>query len=266
VQTSEGKAILRQALSCHVPPEILARTKQGFSAPDASWFRGESIDYINRLLRDLGDHSAYEVFRGVFDHWPGHLEQREDYVNASLYFELKTFLHGLLVVEDKLSMAHSLETRVPFLDNKLVEFAVGLPASLKVPALAQVLAVDENTIGKRQLLEVERADGKAVLREAMQRVLPPAAAQREKQGFSAPDASWFRGESIEYLNRLLRDPKARIYEFVEPAYVERILEEHTSGRINRRLLIWSLLSFEWWCRSFLESFPARTQGELYALV
>lgn len=218
------------------------------------------------VLRELGDHSAYEVFRGVFEGWPGELDGRDDYLNASLYFELKTFLHGLLVVEDKLSMAHSLETRVPFLDNELVEFAVRLPPALKVPVLAQAVSVDENAIGKRLLPEVARADGKAVLRHAMERVLPDAAATRQKQGFSAPDASWFRGESIEYLNRLLRDPKARIYEFFEPAYVERILDEHTSGRINRRLLIWSLLSFEWWCRSFLESFPARTQGELFAVV
>jgi asparagine synthase (glutamine-hydrolysing) len=128
------------------------------------------------------------------------------------------------------------------------------------------LSVDENLPGKRQLFEAERNQGKAVLRDAMQRVLPGAAAHRGKQGFSAPDASWFRGESIEYLNRLLRDPKARIYEFLDPGYVQRVLDEHTSGRVNRRLLIWSLLSFEWWCRSFLESFPARTRGELYALV
>jgi asparagine synthase (glutamine-hydrolysing) len=227
----------------------------------------EKGDLFNgTVLRELGDHSAFDVFQGVFDEWPGGLDSREGYLNGSLYFELKTFLHGLLVVEDKLSMAHSLETRVPFLDNELVDFALRLPPALKVPALALAVSVDENAIGKRQLLEVDRADGKAILREAMQRVLPEAAAQRNKQGFSAPDASWFRGESIEYLNRLLRDPKARIYEFFEPAYVARILDEHTSGRINRRLLIWSLLSFEWWCRSFLESFPARTQGELYALV
>lgn len=222
--------------------------------------------FNDAVLRELGDHSAYDVFRGVFDGWSGTLESRDDYLNASLYFELKTFLHGLLVVEDKLSMAHSLETRVPFLDNELVDFALGLPVSLKVPALAASMSVDENVIGKRRLLEARRADGKAVLREAMERVLPAVAAKRQKQGFSAPDASWFRGESIAYLNRLLRDPKARIYEFVDPAYVERVLEEHTSGRVNRRLLIWSLLSLEWWCRSFLESFPARTQGELYALV
>lgn len=227
----------------------------------------EKNDLFNGAVqRELGDHSAYEVFRGVFDGWPGRLDRREDYLNASLYFELKTFLHGLLVVEDKLSMAHSLETRVPFLDNRLVEFALKLPVSLKVPALSAGVDVDENLAGKRLLFQEERNQGKAVLRETMRRVLPLTAATREKQGFSAPDASWFRGESIEYLNRLLRDPKARIYEFLEPAYVERILDEHTSGRINHRLLIWSLLSFEWWCRSFLESFPARTQGELYALV
>jgi asparagine synthase (glutamine-hydrolysing) len=218
------------------------------------------------VLRQLGDHSSYDVFRAAFDGWPGGFESRDDYLNASLYFELKTFLHGLLVVEDKLSMAHSLETRVPFLDNELVEFALSLPAALKVPALATALSVDENVAGKRHLFEAQRNDGKVVLRQAMQRVLPPGASSRTKQGFSAPDASWFRGESIEYLNRLLRDPKARIYEFLEPAYVERVLDDHTSGRVNRRLLIWSLLSFEWWCRSFLEAFPAHTQGELYALV
>jgi asparagine synthase (glutamine-hydrolysing) len=235
------------------------------------WQRLVSDDEKPKLFtpavqRELGDHSSYEVFRGVFDGWPGRLDNREDYLNASLYFELKTFLHGLLVVEDKLSMAHSLETRVPFLDNQLVEFALGLPAALKVPALSAALDVDENLAGKRLLYEAERNEGKAVLRETMKRVLPPVAAGRKKQGFSAPDASWFRGESIEYLNRLLRDPKARIYEFVEPAYVGRILDEHTSGRINHRLLIWSLLSLEWWCRSFLESFAARTEGELYAFV
>jgi asparagine synthase (glutamine-hydrolysing) len=226
----------------------------------------KNLLFNDSVSRELTDHSPYEVFRGVFDGWPGRLDSRDDYLNASLYFELKTFLHGLLVVEDKLSMAHSLETRVPFLDNELVEFALGLPPSLKIPALAAALSVDENLPGKRLLFEAERNQGKAVLRDAMQRVLPQAAAKRDKQGFSAPDASWFRGESIEYLNRLLRDPRARIYEFLQPAYVERMLDEHTSGRVNRRLLIWSLLSFEWWCRSFLESFPARTHGELYALV
>jgi asparagine synthase (glutamine-hydrolysing) len=85
----------------------------------------------------------------------------------------------------------------------------------------------------------------------MARIIPTDVTDRAKQGFSAPDASWFRGESIDYINRLLRDRRAMIYEFLEPAFVAEVLDDHTSGSHNRRLLIWSLLSFEWWCRTFL---------------
>jgi len=82
----------------------------------------------------------------------------------------------------------------------------------------------------------------------MAKAVPAHVTGRRKQGFSAPDASWFRGESIDYINRLLRSPDARIYEFLEPAYVNRSLDEHSSGQINHRLLIWSLLSLEWWAQ------------------
>jgi asparagine synthase (glutamine-hydrolysing) len=85
----------------------------------------------------------------------------------------------------------------------------------------------------------------------MARLIPEDITQRAKQGFSAPDASWFRGESIDYVRRLLLDPKARIYEYLNPAYVQARLDEHISGDVNRRLFIWSLLSFEWWLRKFL---------------
>ena len=74
---------------------------------------------------------------------------------------------------------------------------------------------------------------------------------RAKQGFSAPDASWFRGESIDYVNHLLGARQARVHDFIEPNYIARVLDEHTSGRINHRLLIWSLLCFEWWLRKFV---------------
>jgi asparagine synthase (glutamine-hydrolysing) len=87
----------------------------------------------------------------------------------------------------------------------------------------------------------------------MRRLIPEDVTRRAKQGFSAPDASWFRGESIDYINRLLRNPHALIYEFLTPASVAGVLEDHCSGRVNRRLMIWSLLSFEWWCRTFLMS-------------
>jgi asparagine synthase (glutamine-hydrolysing) len=201
--------------------------------------------------RQIGGHSTFEVFRDVFTTWPGQFQEHGDYVNASLYFELKTFLHGLLLVEDKVSMAHSLETRLPFLDNELVEFAMRVPVHYKLRDLERTVYMDENLPGKRWLYALQTNDGKAVLRQAMTRLIPQEITERTKQGFSAPDASWFRGESRDYINRLLRDPRAMLYEFLTPAYVAGVLDEHCAGRVNRRLLIWSLLSFEWWCRCFL---------------
>ena len=213
---------------------------------------GERSELFNdETRRQIGDHSAYDVFRGVFDGWRNGFETIEERVNASLYFELKTFLHGLLVVEDKLSMAHSLETRVPFLDEQLVELALRISPRAKLANLSGTSRVDENTVGKRLLYESSTADGKLVLRNAMATLLPSSITGRHKTGFSAPDASWFRGESIDYINRLLRDPRAEIYHFLSRSSVERTLDEHCSGRVNHRLLIWSLLSFEWWCRIFL---------------
>src|SRR5262249_14156041 len=110
--------------------------------------------------RAISDHSTFDVFRGVFPEGIP-LETPADRVNASLHFELKTFLHGLLVVEDKVSMAHSLESRVPFLDNDLVDFACRLPPSFKLRDITQRLAsVDENEPGKRLQYNSQTQDGK----------------------------------------------------------------------------------------------------------
>jgi asparagine synthase (glutamine-hydrolysing) len=207
--------------------------------------------FLPATRRQISDHSTFDVFRDVFKGYVGSFQNNEDYVNASLYFELKTFLHGLLLVEDKISMAHSLETRVPFLDDDLVEFAVRIPAAHKLRTLDKTVRIDENNPSKRQLSEFETSEGKKVLRQAMNRFIPPEVTERAKQGFSAPDASWFRGESIDYINRLLRNDKARIYDYLEPRYVGDVLDQHCSGKANRRLLIWSFLSLEWWLRQYL---------------
>jgi asparagine synthase (glutamine-hydrolysing) len=203
--------------------------------------------------RDLGDHSAFDVFRDVFRGVSETCKTNEDYINACLYFELKTFLHGLLVVEDKLSMAHSLETRVPFLDDDLVDFALRVPVRYKLRNLAGAIRSDENLPGTNKFQVSQTNDGKMILRKAMGRLIPTEISDRNKQGFSAPDASWFRGESIDYINRLLRNPRASLYELVEPAYVADVLDQHCSGKVNRRLLIWSFLCLEWWLRQFFAS-------------
>jgi asparagine synthase (glutamine-hydrolysing) len=204
------------------------------------------------VRRGISVRTPFDVFRSVFDEWHGDFRTNEDYLNASLYFEFKTFLHGLLVVEDKLSMAHGLETRVPFLDDDLVAFVTHMPSSLKLRAAPAHVTVDENVPGKRRLYEMQTNDGKMVLRQAMARLIPSEVTERAKQGFSAPDASWFRGESIEYIKNLLGNRHARVYEYLQPDFVRAKLDEHTSGQANHRLFIWSLLSFEWWCRTFLK--------------
>ena len=194
-----------------------------------------------------------DIFRDVFSTRAGELTRPEDYINHSLYFEIKTFLHGLLVVEDKLSMAHSLETRVPFLDNDLVDFAMRLPVSLKLANLQEVIRINENEPGHKPNQFFQRTrDGKLALRTVMSRHIPAEIADSEKQGFSAPDASWFKGESIDYVRREILDRRANIYEYLDRDTVRVLVDDHLEGRQNRRLLIWSLLSFEWWLKKYLQ--------------
>jgi asparagine synthase (glutamine-hydrolysing) len=201
---------------------------------------------------DVRDVWTRDIFRGVFRERPGRLEGVEDSINQSLGFEARTFLHGLLVVEDKLSMAHGLETRVPFLDNDLVDFAVQVPVRLKVRASIDVFRIDENSPGDKGSLYNRRTrDGKVLLRRMMERYVPPEITGSEKQGFSAPDASWFRGESIDYVRRILFDEKARIFDYLDAGAVRKLVDDHLNGTSNRRLFIWSLLNFEQWCKVFL---------------
>ena len=200
--------------------------------------------------------STRDIFRNVFSGRTLEFTRPEDYINHSLYFEAKTFLHGLLLVEDKVSMAHGLETRVPFLDNDLVDLAMKIPVRLKLGNLAEVIRLNENEPGPKTAKYFERTrDGKLILRKAMERYIPTEVTTRIKQGFSAPDASWFKGESIDYVRRRLFNPKARIYQFLGREAVQRLVNEHVEGRQNRRLLIWSLLSVEEWCEQFLEKSP-----------
>ena len=84
------------------------------------------------IWEDVKDVWTRDIFRDVFRHYKNQFDAPEDSINHSLYFEAKTFLHSLLIVEDKLSMAHSMETRVPFMDNDLVDFAMKCPVKLKL--------------------------------------------------------------------------------------------------------------------------------------
>ena len=192
---------------------------------------------------DVKDVWTRDIFRDVFANHDNELKRPEDYINHSLYFEAKTFLHGLFVIEDKLSMAHSLETRVPFMDNDLVDFAMQCPVSLKLNNLAEVVRINENEAGdKQQTFFKKTKDGKQILRDVMKSYIPTEITDNEKQGFSAPDASWFRGESIEFVRNKLMGTDAKIFNFLDKETTQRLVNEHLSGIQNRRLLIWSLLN------------------------
>lgn len=192
-----------------------------------------------------------DIFRDVFQQKASELTTPEDYINHSLYFEAKTFLHGLLVVEDKLSMAHSLESRVPFLDNDLVDFAMRCPVALKLNNIKEVVRLNENEPGNKTSSYFQKTkDGKQILRDVMGRYIPEDISKAEKQGFSAPDASWFKGDSINFVEQCLLTGTPRLDQFFDHSSYRKYVQQHMAGQENRRLLIWSLLSTEQYLKTF----------------
>lgn len=215
----------------------------------------EQADFFQKGVLDATatDATPFEIFAGIFQNNDRlRYETVEDHIGNSLYFEAKTFLQGLLVVQDRVSAAHGVEERVPFLDNDLVDFAMKVPVRHKLGNLTEMRHLDENEYQKQRKAHALFGDGKTVLREAMRGLLPPEVVRRPKQGFSSPEGSWYRTEASAYVQRMLLENSRPAYcGFIAPAYVRRVVEEHVSGKVNHRLLIWSLLCFEHWCQIFL---------------
>jgi len=213
------------------------------------WKRLVNNKQLNQMFQPIADKTnnvwTRDIFANVFK---SHKlsSSPEEYVNHSLYFEAKTFLHGLLVVEDKLSMAHSLETRVPFLDNDLVDFSQKIPVRFKLENLDNVVKMNENEIGKLQ----KTNDGKVILRKAMKSYIPEDIQSAVKQGFSSPDQSWFKGDSIKYVKERLLNSEAKIFNSMDKTTTQKLIAEHLNGDQNRRLFIWSLLNFEEWIETY----------------
>ncbi len=228
-------------------------------APDGNDFEKRAFRYWHRLLsperlpeifsgdlrpRLAGARERFgEMLRGAPEP-DGRLDRVGNMLRRAFYIDYTTFLHGLLVIEDRLSSAHSLEARVPFLDNDLAACALSIPPSHKVDV--------ENTRRKRNDAHMETADGKQVLRRAMERFLPPEYTQQKKQGFSPPDANWYRGPSMDYIKEILFDERTLARPWFDQGGVKRTLDEHFNGQHNHRLLIWSLLSLEWLQRHFVD--------------
>ena len=211
------------------------------------WHRLLPNKSLHQLFKPIHDEVSHvwtrDIFAGVFGRQNMQPKTPTDFINLSLEFEAKTFLHGLLVVEDKLSMSHSLETRVPFLDNEVVDFACNLSVKAKLQRLEKTYLNENENIKKR---EVRSKDGKLLLRKLMTQMNPSKsdASKAVKQGFSAPDASWFRGESLEYLQEKLFNRSAKIYDYFDYAETRNHIQRHLDGQENKRLFLWSILYLE----------------------
>ena len=151
-------------------------------------------------------------------------------LNDLLYLDIKTYLVELLMKQDQMSMATSIESRVPFLDHKLVEFAASLPARYKL----------------------RFSSGKYLLRKAMARQLPPEVLRRNKKGFPTPIRPWLRNQLFEKLKTILTDGRLAERRLIKPSYVEYLLNAHRQGQSSATEGCWRLLNFELWCRIFLD--------------
>ena len=193
--------------------------------------------YRPDLRAEFGAYAAGRRHREYFAEVP-----QANFVNRMLHVDLKTFLPELnLTYGDKLSMAASVETRVPFLDYELVEFMARVPSRLKLHGLT----------------------GKYLLRRAVADLLPPPILRRRKVGFGAPIRKWLGDDLVEMVDDLLSPAAVRARGYFDPEAVRGLVERDRQGREDNTYRIWALLTLELWHRIFVdgpvpESAPAFT--------
>ena len=159
------------------------------------------------------------------------LERTKDLslLDGLLYADIKTYLHELLMKQDQMSMATSIESRVPFLDHKLVEFTARMPDTMKLRG----------------------GTTKYVLRESMKGVLPERILSRSKMGFPVPIGSWFRGPYKSVVDEYVLGERAMSRGIFAPEFVRKIVSLHQSGEDHSERL-WALVNFEMWLRRFFD--------------
>jgi asparagine synthase (glutamine-hydrolysing) len=157
-------------------------------------------------------------------------------LNQLLYADTKTYLQELLMKQDQMSMAASIESRVPFLDHKLVELTARLPERMKLRGMTT----------------------KYILRESMKGILPEQILTRSKMGFPVPLGSWFRGPFRSVVDEYVLGERALARGIFERSFVKNLVAEHQTG-LNHAERLWTLINFEIWQRQFLdgESLPSQ---------
>jgi len=156
-----------------------------------------------------------------------------DLLSRMLYADIKTYLVELLMKQDRMSMAASVESRVPFLDHVLVEFAARIPS--------------------RYL--IDKLKGKQILKSAVRGLLPTSIINRRKMGFPTPWSAWLSGPKAEWVKRLLTEPRSLARGLFKPHAVRQMLNEHNTGRRDHADHVWRLLNLELWHRIFVDADP-----------
>jgi asparagine synthase (glutamine-hydrolysing) len=175
---------------------------------------------------------AYGPSREYFDRPNG----QSTTLDRLLYTDLKTYLVELLMKQDQMSMAASIESRVPFLDHHLVEFAAALPTRMKLRGFTT----------------------KWVLREAVRSLLPKEILTRKKMGFPVPFALWMKDRWQAVARDVLLDRRTRERGLIDPTAVEQMITTHAAGTQEGGDAIWSLLNLELWYRTFVDGDGVQT--------
>jgi asparagine synthase (glutamine-hydrolysing) len=182
------------------------------------------------LLTPEAAAAAGDAYAGSMAAWE---RSRGDTLHRLLYADINSYLIELLMKQDQMSMAASLESRVPFLDHKLVEFTATIPAKYSIRGMA----------------------GKFILKEAVEDILPRSIVYRKKMGFPTPWESWLSGSQLDDLERMLLDPKSIERGFFRPEAIKQIFAEHRQKSQDHANRIWRLLNFEIWYRIMFEGAP-----------
>jgi asparagine synthase (glutamine-hydrolysing) len=179
------------------------------------------------LLCDPFRENAASAYNHALRFWN---QSSGDMLHRLLYTDIKTYLVKLLTKQDAMSMAASVESRVPFLDHGIVEFSARIPARFSLKGMA----------------------GKQILKEALEGLLPKSILYRKKMGFPTPWSQWLREAGWKHVSELILSPRSFERGLFQRKAVERLLGEHRAGHVDHSNRIWRMLNLELWLRVFVD--------------
>ena len=208
----------------------------------------EHIDALLGLTFEQRD-ELNEIFDRKLDSAFDRVRSDKDrFSNACLIFEMETFLSGLLLVEDKASMAHGLEVRVPLLDNEVIDIALTVPFHMKAARLQE--GAMDGVFGQGKTKITAFNQGKKILREAFRPHVPEAIFNANKQGFSPPFEIWCRNELREFLADEVFSHTSPLSTFMDMKLANEVFDRHIRSDENNRLFIWGMVALHLCVQNF----------------